>query len=453
MRHVRNMRMIVLIAFRNLVQAKRRTLFLSTALGLVTMLLVLLMALSQGISDNIIRSATTLTTGHINVAGFFKATPQDAAPLLTDFKKIEGIVKEATPDVDYAVSRHRGWSRVVSSTGALATLLAGVDLANEPRLLDVIELAKEYEYKLGGRAKVLGDAQRLRQPNTALIFASQAERLKVNVGDVVTLRMQTRSGRSNTIDVTIVAIAKDIGLLSNFSVFVPRQVILTLYQLKENTTGAIQVYLKDIHETQKAMSLIRQALKKQGYRLMEHQPVPFFAKFETVRGEDWVGQKIDITTWEDEVTFLTWILTALDTVSFGLVGILIVIIAIGVMNTMWISVRKRTREIGTLRAIGMPRSRVLAMFMSEALLLGLFASIMGAFMGALIGASVNALAIEVPVDAMRAILLSDTFVLSVTPKHFFGSILMLTTFTVLSALWPSIRGARLQPVEAIHQAE
>ena len=41
--------------------------------------------------------------------------------------------------------------------------------------------------------------------------------------------------------------------------------------------------------------------------------------------------------------------------------------SIGIMNTMWIAIRERTREIGTLRAIGMQRRAVLWMFLLEAL--------------------------------------------------------------------------------------
>ena len=286
-----------------------------------------------------------------------------------------------------------------------------------------------------------------------MIFATQAKRLEVGVGDRLTLRTQTMSGSSNTMDVTVVAVARDIGLLSNFSVFVPRQVVLDLYQLKSDTTGALQIYLKDIDRSKEVMSQVRAALEKENYSLMEYQAAPFFAKFESANGEDWIGQKIDLTIWEDEVDFLTWILTALDTVSFGLVAILVVIIAVGVMNTMWIAVRKRTTEVGTLRAIGMSRVRVLLMFLFEAALLGFAASSVGALAGAAVAASVNAVGVRVPVDAMRAILLSDTFLLSVTPTGLVGAVLMLTVFTTLSALAPAIRAARLQPVEAIQQAE
>ena len=447
------LKMILLIAMRNLVQARVRTLFLGTALTLVTMLLVILMGLSQGISDNIVRSATTLSTGHVNVAGFFKATSTDSAPLITDASKLKKIVRENTEGLDYVVDRNRGWARIISPTGALASLILGVDIEEEARLVDVLQLAPQSDYKEGGSQKILGDASKLEDPNTVVLFATQAERLEVDVGDKLTLRSQTRDGRANTVDVTIVAVARDIGILSNFSMFVPKQVVLDLYQLKPDTSGAIQIYLDDIDRSREVMEHLRLVLEKEGYELMEYQPAPFFAKFGTTSGEDWIGQKIDLTVWSDEVEFLMWVLTALDTVSYALIAILIAIIAVGVMNTMWISVRKRTGEIGTLRAMGMTKSRVFLLFISEAFLLGLFASLLGATLATIIALSINAAEITIPVDAVRAILLSDKLVLAIGPQQFFIAIGMLTSFTVVSAMWPSIRAARMQPVEAIQQTE
>ena len=447
------LRMILLIAMRNLVQARVRTLFLGTALTLVTMLLVILMGLSQGISDNIVRSATTLSTGHVNVAGFFKATSTDSAPLITDASRLKKIVRENTEGLDYVVDRNRGWARIISPTGALASLILGVDIEEEERLVDVLQLAPQSDYKEGGSQQILGDASRLADPNTVVLFATQAERLEVDVGDKLTLRSQTRDGRANTVDVTIVAVARDIGILSNFSMFVPKQVVLDLYQLKPDTSGAIQIYLDDIDRSREVMEHLRLVLEKEGYELMEYQPAPFFAKFGTTSGEDWIGQKIDLTVWSDEVEFLMWVLTALDTVSYALIAILIAIIAVGVMNTMWISVRKRTSEIGTLRAMGMTKSRVFLLFISEAFLLGLFASLLGATLATIIALSINTAEITIPVDAVRAILLSDKLVLAIGPQQFLIAIGMLTSFTVISAMWPSIRAARMQPVEAIQQTE
>ena len=446
-------KMILLIAVRNLWMARRRSLFLGGALSIVTTLLVLLMALSQGMSDNMIRSATTLTTGHVNVAGFYKATSSDSSPLITDTSKLKAIVEESIPEVDYVVSRGRGFARVTSETGALSSLLAGVDLEQEPALLDVLESAPESFYKEGGSDTIKGDVQKLKDPNSVIIFATQAERLEVGVGDRLTLRVQSFTGMANTVDVTIVAVARDIGLLSNFSMFVPSEVIQELYQLKPDTSGAIYVYLHDIDKSAVVMARLREVLHKEGYELMEYQPAPYFAKFGTVSGEDWTGQKLDLTMWSDEIEFLTWILTALDTVSFGLIGILVAIIAVGVMNTMWISVRKRTTEIGTLRAVGMSKSRVWWLFISEAALLGLITALVGVLCGALVVLTVNALEIRIPVDAVRAILLSDTLNLSLKPDQVFNAVGVMTFFTTLSAMWPAFKAANLQPVEAIQQSE
>lgn len=444
-------RVFLEIATRNLAQAKQRSALLSIAVAGVTMLLVLLLSLTQGITDNLITASTTLSAGHVNVAGFFKATTNDAAPIVQDAARVRKIVEENTPGLDFVIDRQRAWGTVVSPTTSLQSALAGIEISEERHLVDVLQLVAESEYKEDGRPEVIGDPARLSEPRTAVIFASQAKRLDVTIGDVLTLRSQTFRGQTNTVDVTIIAVARDIGLLSNFAIFVPKETILELYQLSPRTTGAVMVYLKDIHQAENVLGHLTEVLANEGFEVMDHMAQPFFAKFDIVSGEDWTGQKLDITTWEDEIAFLTWILTALDTISFFLISILAVIIAIGMMNTMWIAVRERTKELGTIRAIGMTRRGVLILFMLEATILGLIASTTGALVGAFIALSVNAIRVPVPIEAVQAILLSDTLVLAVRPWHVLLAILALTLWTGLSALWPSIRAARLQPVEAIHE--
>src|SRR5690606_32930430 len=111
--------------------------------------------------------------------------------------------------------------------------------------------------------------------------------------------------------------------------------VLDLYQLKDTTTGAVQVYLTDIEQSGKVMGVLRKEFEQRGFELLAHDPNPFFAKFESVGGEDWTGQKLDLTTWDDEVSFLASIISGVDYVSYFLIAILIVIIVIGIMNTMW----------------------------------------------------------------------------------------------------------------------
>ncbi|MGM0555152.1 MAG: ABC transporter permease [Myxococcota bacterium] len=448
------MKMLFLIAIRNILKARRRTILLSVAIGGVTLLLMLMLSLTEGIAQNVVKSATTLLSGHVNVAGFYKPTPSDVEPLVGDAQEIREIVRKETPGVEQVVDRTQGFATVVSQTDSLQSLIMGIDVEEETNFLDVIQLAPESAYVEGSESEELaGDPSKLTEGRTALIFASQAKRLGVGVGDQLTLRAETFSGTANTVDVTVVAIAKDVGLLSNFALFMPKNTLRNLYQLKEDTTGMVMAYLDDPDDAKEAMGDLRLALDDAGYRLMDHRPRPFFAKFESARGEDWTGQKLDLTTWEDQISFLELILTAINSVSFFIVAVLVVIIGVGMVNTMLMSIRERIGEIGTIRAMGMRRNSVLALFLIEAIILALTASLTGGLLGAGIALGLDAAQIHIPVPAVQAILLSDTLHLAVDPTDLVIAVVSITLFTGLAALWPALRAAKMQPVDAIRHTE
>ena len=85
------MRTLVLIAARNLVQSRKRSLMLGSAIASVTLLLVLLGGLASGIQSTMLRAATTLATGHVNIGGFFKITTGQASPVVTPTKSSDSI--------------------------------------------------------------------------------------------------------------------------------------------------------------------------------------------------------------------------------------------------------------------------------------------------------------------------------------------------------------------------
>jgi putative ABC transport system permease protein len=447
------MSVLFTIAFRNLVQAKRRSILLSAAIGTVTALLVVMTSLTGGIRETLVDEASTMFAGNVVVGGFFKTTPTQSSPVVTERAAIKKIIEENTPGLDYVTERGRGFGKMISPTGSTQVGMNGIPVEDIPRLKARIALAKESEYKKDGRDEVLGNFDDLLQPNSALIFASQAKRLKVGVGDTLTLQTTALGGQNNTADVTIVAVARDKGSFSSFSMFVPLPLVRELYRLNDDTTGAFWVFLKDIEQSDATMNHLREVFSSKGYRLIDHQAVPFFFKFENVNNEDWTGQKIDVTTWFDELSIFARIIDALDTIGLFVVGLLIFVVSAGIMNTMWNAVRERTREIGTMRAIGMSRARVLALFLLEAGLLGLFATGAGAVLGIATSWGIDALHLTFDSDAVRAILLADTLHLKVRPVAVVIAIVALTTLTGLAALFPAIRASLLRPVTALGAAE
>ena len=427
----------IAIATRNLARHTRRNLLLGSAIAGVTALLVLLGGLTTGMREAMLQSATTLMTGHVNLAGFFKITSGTAAPIVAGWEKPWDAVKDQVPELTYAAPRGRGWAKAVADGVSMDLILAGVELDREPGFRDVIQV-------------VDGSLDELRKPGTILIFQDQAKRLGVKPGDTITLSAPTTRGASNTADVRIAAVARNIGLLSAFNAFVPAETLRQLYQLKAGTTGAVQIYLKDPDDSAKVAARLRAALREAGYRVMDPDPQPYWQKLMfKVNAEDWTGQKLDVTTWEDEMSFLSWIVTAVTWLGNVLVTVLMVIVAVGIVNTLAIAIRERTREIGTLRAIGMQRSQVLRLTLLEAFLLGLAGALAGAMIGAAGAAAINAAGVELP-ETMQYFLLQRNLHLAVHPGQVAVYVAFVTGLTTAAAIWPSAYAARLRPVTAMH---
>ncbi|WP_338867521.1 ABC transporter permease [Myxococcus stipitatus] len=427
---------LFLIAFRNLGTHRRRTLLLGGAIAGVTALLVILMALSHGMEETMLRSATTLGSGHVNVAGFYKITSGQAAPVVTAYPKVLELVRKEVPELDYAVQRGRGWAKVVSDKGSLQVGVGGIDIQDEPGFRKVLQV----------RSGALDD---LTQPNTVLVFEKQAKKLEVKVGDTVTISAPTMRGTNNTVDVRVAVIAADVGMMSDFNIFVPSATLRGLYQLRDDSTGAIFLYLKDLQQIPQVQARLREKLTDAGYIVMDNDPRAFWFKFDVVNREDWTGQKLDLTNWEDEMSFITWTLKALNGLTGILTFVLLAIIGVGIMNTLWIAIRERTREIGTLRAIGMQRTRVMLMFLFEAMTLGALSTLSGALIGLIVCVAVDAARVGVP-EAAAIFIMSDRLNLVVNASSVVGAMVFITACTTLISLIPSFLAARLKPVTAMH---
>ena len=440
------MSVTVSLSTQNFIATFRRAKFLWAAITLVTVFWLILNAFSAGTRHALLQSATTLVTGHINVAGFYKSNQTDVAAVIENADLIEKSLRQETPNLNRLMRRYRGWGKVISDLGSLQTGMIGVSIDEEPELYALLSASSLHPSRDGA-------LERLNEKHVIVLFEEQARRLKTEVGDQVTIRTETFGGRANTADAEVIYIAKDLGVLSNFSMIVPNDLLRSLYQLQENTAGVFHLILNDIEDSADIAQQLRQKLQSQGHLLLPSSKDPFFLKLQDLTNESWLGQQLDVTTWKEEVAYLIWVLTALSSLNAILTTIMILIIAIGIMNTLWISVRRRTPEIGTLRAIGMAKSRVLRMFVYESIWLGLLGTLTGGLIAFLLCWALERAEIRVPNEAFHAILMSDTLHFRLGGWNIFSCILMFTSIVVLSALPPAFRAMRIPPITAIHRAD
>ena len=133
-------------------------------------------------------------------------------------------------------------------------------------------------------------------------------------------------------------------------------------------------------------------------------------------------------------------------------GIVILIVAVIIANTLLMAVFERIREIGILAALGMKRRQIRTMFLLEALILGIFGVILGNLIGA---AGVAALAANgIPTGDMGAAAANMAIGASLNAEFHPLGMISLSAWTLLitliAALYPAWYAARQEPVDALH---
>ena len=103
-----------------------------------------------------------------------------------------------------------------------------------------------------------------------------------------------------------------------------------------------------------------------------------------------VGAGYEVESWRALAPVQRDLTQRIRLVMGFVVGILVLLVATGIVNTMLMSVYERVREIGTMMAVGVTRRQVLALFLLEAALLGVGGGAFGAALGTAVVRAIGA---------------------------------------------------------------
>jgi len=213
------------------------------------------------------------------------------------------------------------------------------------------------------------------------VSSSTADRLHLGLGDTATLLLKSSSGAATTADLQVGGIFRDTSLFG-FALYMDYRTLNSLLERPEDSLTEVGMEFagevvdrsiaKEVHQRlSKSLRLTPQGLSIEGAsEWLEKHPAegPTYAVFS-------LGGRLK------QVADLIGAVSAVNTL---LTAVFLLIVAIGVYNTYQMIAFERTREVGTLRALGMSRGAVLSMFLLESMILALFSAAVGLVLGALV---------------------------------------------------------------------
>ena len=159
------------------------------------------------------------------------------------------------------------------------------------------------------------------------------------------------------------------------------------------------------------------------------------------RGLEEGDEDFSTSTPQDILDSLTSILSVVQGIVVGLASIALFVGGIGIMNTMYMSINERTREIGVLKAIGASKRQIRTLFLIESGLIGLI----GGLIGVLIGIGISEIAVFVVARFVETVSLARGYDITLI----MGALTFSTLLGLISGYLPSRRASKLEPAEAL----
>ncbi len=162
---------------------------------------------------------------------------------------------------------------------------------------------------------------------------------------------------------------------------------------------------------------------------------------------------IDVNSMYETASDVLKLEGALNLITFGAVLVLFFIILIGVVNTLRMTIRERTREIGTIRAIGMQKRDVKLIFIFETASLTIIASLIGTVLSFIIMGILSVVSFNIGDNPIGILLVNKHLHFLPTVGDVISNNLLILIIAVVTAYFPAKRAANLSSAEALRHYE
>jgi putative ABC transport system permease protein len=255
----------------------------------------------------------------------------------------------------------------------------------------------------------------------ALVGTGVARSMSVKVGDGLTILAVTADGALNGIDVQVVGIVN-----TGFKDLDDRYLRVTL--------PSAQRLLQSDRVTNLVVGLDK----------TENTDAVTAAFTPRLRG---LSQEMTMKKWIDLAAYYKQVRSLFSGIFLFLGIIVFFMVLMASVNTLLMAMMERTREIGTMLAMGTPRPWIVALFMLEATVTGVLGAGVGLIGGNLIGIALNASGLHLPPPP--GLSTEMAFRVLHVPALMIGSSVMVVVSLALASILPAVRASRLQIAEAL----
>lgn len=408
--------LIFKLALRNIFRNRRRSLLTIISMGGGYFLLSAMAAMTEGSYSHMIDLFTSDHTGHVQVHHSNYLTRPSLYKTIQNPQKVTEQLKQYEQVLEVA-PRIYGPSLAYGKNKSFPANVIGIDPEAEANTTLLKRKMAEGEYLTSGMTQ---DGY-----FPALVGVTLARNLKLNVGDELVLISQGIDG----------SIANDIfqitGLVGTDDSHERLNVYLSLPAIKQFLSMGNQVHELALRlEHQKQARKFSQALQEQ---------------------EEWQSKELSVEPWQVVEEAFYKGMQADKKGNYVSMGIIIFIVAIGVLNTVLMGTLERTHEFGVLRAIGTRPMGISTMILLESLLLSFSACVVGALFAWPLNYWMSTEGIQLPQAIDMGGIQFDVMLGEISWFSMGMPLLVVVLSTFIVSIYPAIRAARISPLQAMQE--